>query len=57
MRRYPPEATTQLLTLVCGHKHCTFQELIQGVELPGKVVYESESSVWAEHNRKVHGRG
>ena len=57
MRRYPPEATTQLLTLVCGHKHCTFQELIEGVELPGKVVYESDNTVWQEHNRKVHGRG
>lgn len=57
VRRYPPESSTHLLTLDCWHKTCLFHELVEGVVLPGKVVYESETSVWQEHNRKVHGRG
>lgn len=48
---------TALLTLDCWHKQCAFHELLQGVTVPGNVVFYSDSELWAEHNRKVHGRG
>lgn len=45
---------TTILTLDCWHQGCDFHELLQGITLPGKVVFESDTTRWAEHNRLCH---
>ncbi len=48
-----------VLTLDCWRKGCDFHEMLEGHnDLVDKhVVFASSNELWAEHNRKVHGRG
>lgn len=43
-----------ILTLDCWHPGCDFHELLTGIEVGPRMIFESDTTTWDHHNTTCH---